>query len=103
MLGMINLGGCLYELGFVRSTSYSYLFHLSLLYMNDVNVTGADHSDVMEIMDLLKQQFALEALGEVHYFLGIEVTNTGHKFDLCQTKYLHELLQKTNMPKGKQA
>ncbi|XP_057790972.1 uncharacterized mitochondrial protein AtMg00810-like [Salvia miltiorrhiza] len=45
----------------------------------------------------MNNKFALTYLGSIHYFLGIEVTKSGSNYALCQSKYLKELLEKTNM------
>lgn len=36
-------------------------------------------------------------MGELHYFMGVEVTWTGHTMVLSQTKYIFDLLKKKKM------
>lgn len=49
----------------------------------------------------LNQIFALKELGEVNYFLDIQVTPTSEGFLLSQTKYVINLLCKAKMQYAK--
>lgn len=53
-------------------------------------------------MTKLDAQFSLKQLGNLNYFLDIEVSQTppGGRF-LSQTKYIRDLLAKTNMSEAK--
>lgn len=46
---------------------------------------------------LLNKAFSLKDLGQLHYFLGIEVHHTTQGLLLSQTKYIAELLEKAKM------
>ncbi|XP_057808792.1 uncharacterized mitochondrial protein AtMg00810-like [Salvia miltiorrhiza] len=70
---------------------------LILIYVDDILITEHSSSEVLSLIDLLHNKFALTSLGSVHYFLGIEVTKSGPSYALCQSKYLKKLLEKTNM------
>lgn len=47
----------------------------------------------------MPQTFALKDLGELNYFLGIQVTKTEKGIHLSQAKYIADLLAKNNMDK----
>ena len=46
------------------------------IYVDDF-IVGGDHvADVDHVKSLLKKDFDMKGLGEVHYFLGIEIIRT---------------------------
>jgi hypothetical protein len=49
----------------------------------------------------LEKEFALKDLGDLHYFLGIEVTMTQDGILLSQSKCAAEILQRASMMKCK--
>lgn len=49
------------------------------------------------LLHSLKQEFALQDLGELHYFLGIEVNKVCDGIVLVQEKYASDLLKRVNM------
>ena len=65
--------------------------------MDDILITGNDHTIIHSIIKSLQTSFALKDLGVLSYFLGIETTWCNNGLLLSQTKYIHELLQKANM------
>ncbi|KAK6160711.1 hypothetical protein DH2020_004092 [Rehmannia glutinosa] len=56
-----------------------------------------DTSLVQKIIAQPHQTFSLKHLGEVHYFLGLEALHSSSGILLTQTKYINDLLHKTNM------
>jgi histone deacetylase 1/2 len=69
-----------------------------LIYVDDILITGSSPHLIKDLIDKLNIKFALKQLGEVDYFLGLEVH---HKSSggllLNQAKYVKDLLCKTNM------
>lgn len=59
---------------FTRCTSSSSLF--VLVYVDDILVTGSSDVEVANLIVKLNKIFALKDLGEVNYFLGIQVKHT---------------------------
>uniref|UniRef100_A0A803P6J4 Reverse transcriptase Ty1/copia-type domain-containing protein n=1 Tax=Cannabis sativa TaxID=3483 RepID=A0A803P6J4_CANSA len=55
------------------------------------------HPMIRSTIQALHNKFALKILGSVHYFLGFEVLRDDKAIYLTQTKYIHDLLTKTNM------
>ncbi|KAH9689176.1 retrovirus-related pol polyprotein from transposon RE1 [Citrus sinensis] len=70
---------------------------LVLVYVDDIIVTGSDSTQIQQVITNLQTTFALKDLGELHYFLGIQVTKTATGLHLSQTKYIADLLNKVKM------
>ena len=49
---------------------------LLLLYVNDMIITGDDHSDIQELKDFLSQQSEMKDFEHLSYFLGLEITHS---------------------------
>ena len=60
--------------------------------MDDVLITTNDKQQVDQFKVLLDQKFKLKDLGDLKYFLGLEVARTVKGIALCQRKYALELL-----------
>ncbi|KAL5791019.1 hypothetical protein ACOSQ2_005907 [Xanthoceras sorbifolium] len=60
-------------------------------------MTGTDSKDIQSLIGRLNATFALKTLGSVSYFLGFEAYRTDSELFLTQTKYISDLLKKTNM------
>jgi hypothetical protein len=67
-----------------------------LVYVDDIIVTS---SKVQVVPVLLKKlgDFALKDLGNLHYFLGIEVKKVKDGIILSQGKYANDLLKRVGM------
>ena len=68
-----------------------------LVYVDDIIVASSNEQATSTLLRVLKEQFALKDLGELHYFLGIEVhkRNGGilHHYALVRSYlYTKELL-----------
>lgn len=50
--------------------------HLSLININDIIITGSSTGDIQTLIQQLNNEFSLKDLGDLHYFLGIEVNKT---------------------------
>ena len=67
------------------------------MYLNDILITGSSEQVVMHLITSLNREFALKDLGEVNYFLGIEVKHTTKGIHFSQGKYITDLLCKAKM------
>nr|CAN61640.1 hypothetical protein VITISV_021909 [Vitis vinifera] len=91
--------------GFHSSQADSSLFfyHSSLgtvyllLYVDDMIITGSTPSLVHTFITRLSNEFSMKDLGDLHYFLGVEVQANEKGLFLSQTKYALDLLQRASM------
>ncbi|GAU19342.1 hypothetical protein TSUD_336290 [Trifolium subterraneum] len=69
-----------------------------LIYVDDILITGSAPHVIQDLIHKLNVHFALKQLGQLDYFLGIEVhsLSTGALL-LTQTKYIRDLLCKAKM------
>lgn len=70
---------------------------LLLVYVDDIVITGSNLLLVAQVISDLQSTFALKDLGELNYFLGIQVTKNPASLPLSQSKYITDLLAKVNM------
>lgn len=68
-----------------------------LVYVDDVLVASNDKEQVEEFKVLLDQKFKLKDLGDLKYFLGLEVATTTKDISLCQRKYALEILEDASL------
>ncbi|RVW15239.1 Retrovirus-related Pol polyprotein from transposon RE1 [Vitis vinifera] len=68
-----------------------------LVYVDDILITGNNDQFVQHVITQLNNQFTLKDLGDIDYFLGIQVKHTSAGMHLSQAKYISNLLQKTKM------
>ena len=66
-----------------------------LVYVDDILITGGDCEEIQMLTKALFAQFEMKALGQLKFFLGIEVTYSKDEISLSQHKYVLDLLQET--------
>jgi hypothetical protein len=101
----VRLSTKLIDLGFNSSKADTSLFFFHkgevaiflLVYVDDIIVESSTPNAINGLLRNLKQEFALKDLGELHYFLGIEVSKVKDGIVLTQDKYATDLLKKVNM------
>ena len=86
---------------FERFTNYSSLF--VFVYVDDIVVIESSSQEIHELISRLSGLFFLKDLGELSYFLGIEVkkTTNGGLHLSKKKKYIQDLLKKTKMDGAK--
>ncbi|KAM1108382.1 hypothetical protein ACFX2B_004976 [Malus domestica] len=94
----------LVSLGFSSSSSDTSLFikkdsfiTFILVYVDDIIITGSSPALCQSIISQLQSLFPVKDLGDIHYFLGIEVHRSAKGLFLHQSKYALDLLKKTDM------
>jgi hypothetical protein len=68
-----------------------------LVYVDDIIVASSSTAAIEALLKDLHADFALKDLGELHYFLGIEVKKASNGIFLTQQKYTSDLLHRASM------
>ncbi|KAJ9542449.1 LOW QUALITY PROTEIN: hypothetical protein OSB04_028955 [Centaurea solstitialis] len=76
---------------FIRKQKNSFV--AALIYVDDVIIVGNDRDRIQAIKNELDKQFSIKDLGNLKYFLGIEVTRTSEGLVLSQRKYTLDILE----------
>jgi hypothetical protein len=95
----------LQSLGFKPSKADVSLFYFRngrvtmflLIYVDDIIVASSSQEATAALLWKLLSEFALKDLGDLHYFLGIEVKRIQQGIVLSQGKYTSDLLKKVGM------
>ena len=106
-----KLSSSLQQLGFKQSTTDNSLFTLVqsihfttlLVYVDYVVVVGNDPTTIHRVKDYLNIVFRIKDLGNLKYFLGIEVARSKKGIILSQRKYTLDLLNETSLLDAKPA
>jgi hypothetical protein len=95
----------LYDFGFKSSKVDTSLFYFHqdnitmfmLVYVDDIIIASSNQKATNKLLHKLGQEFALKDMGDLHYFLGIEVHKVNNGLILTQDKYASDLLQRVGM------
>lgn len=95
--------------GFKNTVSYSSLSTLHangsiiylLVYVDDIIVTSNNNQFLEAFIHKLSTRFSLKDLGDLSYFLGVEVVPHPDGLFLSQKKYIADILCKANMEDAK--
>ncbi|GJZ46009.1 putative RNA-directed DNA polymerase [Tanacetum coccineum] len=68
-----------------------------LVYVDDIIITGNNVDEINKFKNLLSSKFLIKDLGELKYFLGIEVIKHDNGLSFSQRKYCLELLNEFGM------
>lgn len=83
-----------YSPAFLKDTHTIYI----LIYVDDIIIAGDSPSLLQTVISKLNATFSLKQLGDLDYFLGIEVRKIAQdSLLLTWSKYIKDLLLKTNM------
>ncbi|XP_041995427.1 uncharacterized mitochondrial protein AtMg00810-like [Salvia splendens] len=66
-------------------------------YVDDMIITGDDKEEIEKLKEPLAAEFEMKNLGDLKYFLGIELLRSSKGIFICQMKYILDLLTETGM------
>ncbi|XP_070007884.1 uncharacterized mitochondrial protein AtMg00810-like [Nicotiana sylvestris] len=65
---------------------------LLVVYVDGIVITGSDYVGISSLKSFLHTRFHRKDLGQLKYFLGVEVNRSKKRILLSQTKYILDLL-----------
>ena len=68
-----------------------------VIYVDDLIITGDDKAQIANVKKVLGAEFDMKDLGELKYFLGIEVVQTPQGIWMLQRQYVLDMLKKYGM------
>jgi hypothetical protein len=80
---------------YVKKTDHGIV--VIVIYVDDLIITGDSDADISDLKKLLKQKFEMKDLGELRYFLGIEVIHSPKGIWLLQRQYALNKLSEYGM------
>jgi hypothetical protein len=100
-----RLSNKLKQLGFVPSKADTSLFFyrkgnhviFMLVYVDDIIVASSSQEVVEALLRDLEKDFAIKNLGDLHYFLGIQVERKDGELLMKQERYARDILKRVNM------
>lgn len=68
-----------------------------IVYVDDIIITGDDSEEISSLKHRLAKEFEIKELGQLRYFLGMEVARSKKGIVVTQRKYVLDLLNDTGM------
>ncbi|KAJ0816493.1 putative RNA-directed DNA polymerase [Helianthus annuus] len=104
-----RLSTALIGLGFKGSKTDPSLFILSargtllymLVYVDDIIITGNNPKAINYVVHSLSNTFAVQDMGSLSYFLGIEIVPKGADIILSQKKYILDIIARAGLSESK--
>lgn len=93
------------SLGFVPSKADTSLFYYNkgahtmfvLVYVDDIIVASSSQEATRAFLRDLEKEFALKDLGDLYYFLGIEVKRSREGLSLTHERYAADVIRRAGM------
>jgi hypothetical protein len=100
-----KLDSSLIDLGFKRSTSEHAVYLRGAgarrlvvgVYVDDLVITGGNDTDITAFKEEMKANFKMSDLGLLHYYLGLEVTQSKAGITICQKAYATKILESAGL------
>jgi hypothetical protein len=90
-----------YVMGSVDKTLFTLKhgndFLLVQIYMDDMIFGGSSHSLVSSFLEMMENEFQMSMMGELSFFLAIQVNQTKQDTFVHQAKYTKDLMKKFHM------
>ena len=71
------------------------------IYVDDIIFGGSSHALVAKFADLMSRKFEMSIMGELTFFLGLQIKQTREGTFVHQGKYTKDLLKKFDMGEAK--
>lgn len=71
------------------------------IYMDDIIFSGSSHALVSKYADLMSREFEMSMMGELTFFLGLQIMQTQQETFEHQGNYTKDILKKFNMGEAK--
>jgi hypothetical protein len=77
--------------------NHDYNFLLVHIYVDDIIFGGSSHTLVSRFQEMMESEFQMSMMGELTFFLGIQVKQTKQGTFMHQAKYTKDVMKKFNM------
>jgi hypothetical protein len=71
------------------------------IYMDDIIFSGSSHALVAKFADTMNREFEMSMIGELTFFLGLQIKQTHEETFVHQGKYTKDMLKKFDMGEAK--
>ena len=100
--GYDTLSQCLLENHFTKSTIDKPLFYKNVnvssilvqIFVDDIIFGSTDEKLCKNFAKLMQSKYGMSMMGELNYFLGLQVKQVTDEIFISQTKYVNDLLKK---------
>jgi hypothetical protein len=93
--------GSVYKTLFTLNHGTNFL--LVQIYVDDIIFDGSSHTLVSRFQEMMESEFQMSMIGELTFFVGIQVKQTKQGTFVHQAKYTKDLMKKFNMAELKPA
>ena len=76
---------------------------LLVMYVDDLLITSCSTSAIAAFKRILHDTFLMTNMGQLHFFLGLEISQDASGIKLSQAKYAQDLLERFHMTDCKSA
>ena len=73
------------------------------VYVDDIIFGATKHSLCEKFSNWMKSEFEMSMMGELTYFLGLQIKQTSEDIYISQSKYVYEILKKFNVSDSRSA
>ncbi|GJX46110.1 retrovirus-related pol polyprotein from transposon TNT 1-94 [Tanacetum coccineum] len=96
---LLSFGQVQYKALFIKSDTSS--FTAVLVYVDDLLITGSSQTKIQNLKSQLSSHFHMKDLGELNYFLGLEICKGDQGIFVSQKKYALDLLKEPGLSNAK--